>query len=457
VTSSQPDSATNQIVVRLLILTPEFSTTGGGITTFYRTAMPLYRARGIDVTVMEGSAVHAVENNQPIEVEGVRVEFLERARLDAWHTKFSKFAALPVLRRHLAAAWAMWEQAGFGERFDVVEACDWGLLFVPVAITATRPHVVQCHGSIGQISLHDPVAEDEACSITTRLIERACMQSAQRVQTYSSANATFWRTETNREVIAIPPAWHQTNNAGAITPSGRGLVVGRVQRWKGPQVLCEALKLLRDRAPTVDWIGRDTIWGAMQSSSASHLSAAYPEVWGRTIHHHSQMSPNEVSARQHAALFNLIPSSWDVFNFTCVEAMASGRPTIVSTGAGASELIEDGENGYVFPANDAQALAALLDRVSTESQGRLIEIGKAAQQTVSTALDPANIAERRFAAYTNVIDDFAHHQPAAADGWLAEICHPSQSSSNEMAFLEHFPLRNLARHVVDRTTRKVLQ
>lgn len=423
--------------------------------TFYRTLVPFYRSQGIDVSVIEGSASWAAEHSNPAEIEGVHVEVLERARLDAWYARFDQYAALPLLRRHLAAAWAMWEQADFGRDFDVVEACDWGLLFVPPAIEASRPLVVQCHGSVGQISVHDPVEGEESCSITLHLLERACIGAAQHIQTLSRANAAFWSAETGREVSAIPPAWIGRSLPDSHPSSGRGLVIGRVQRWKGPQILCEALKRLGDRAPMVDWVGRDTVWGAQQSSSAAHLSAAYPEIWGRKVIQHPQVTSAEVAARQQAALFNLVPSTWDVFNFTAVEAMASGRPTIVSTGAGASDLIEDGVNGFLFPSGDAEALASVLDRILTESAEKLTEIGRAAQETVRSALNPEKIAKQRIAAYRAAIHDFAQRPRVPLSGWLGDICRPAQSSSNEMAFLEGFPLRQIVKHAAQRTSRRI--
>ena len=443
--------------MRLLILTPEFNSSGGGIATFYRTLAAAYRSLGISVSVIEGSAVHAAEHKMPAELDGVHVEVLQRARLDAWYAKFDRFEAMPTLRRHLAAAWAMWEQANYGQDFDVVEACDWGLLFVPAVVEASRPLIVQCHGSVGQIAVHDPVAGEESCSITTRLLERSCMAVAQCVQTLSRANAAFWREETGRDVVAISPAWSRGQIADFPSTSGRGLVIGRVQRWKGPHILCEALKRLGGRASVVDWVGRDTVWGARQSSSAAHLSAAYPEIWGRKVIQHPQVAPAEVAIRQQAALFNLVPSTWDVFNFTAVEAMASGRPAIVSTGAGASELIEHGMNGFLFPAGDAEALAAVLDRVLSEAPERLAEIGQAAQQTVRSALDPEKIAKQRIAAYQAAIDEFARQAPVPVGGWLGDICRPAQSSSDQMAFLENFPLRHLAKHVAHRTARRILK
>ena len=73
------------------------------------------------------------------------------------------------------------------------------------------------------------------------------------------------------------------------------------------------------------------------------------------MRHLPQVPPEEVARLQRAARFNVITLDLrDVFNFTCVEAMASGRPVICSRGAGASGLIEDGVNGFVFESGDAR-------------------------------------------------------------------------------------------------------
>jgi glycosyltransferase involved in cell wall biosynthesis len=444
--------------MRVLLLTPEYDDAGGGIMTYYRTLAPELCAAGVELRVVEGSAVHAAKDRSVRSRDGVHVETLERARLDRWHDRFPGFAAAPGLRRHLAAAWAVWEQAGYGEGYDLIEACDWGLLFVPPAVQATHPLVVQCHGSVGQIAVHDPIAGEETQGLLVRLIERAALALAGAVQTCSLANAAFWRAETGRDVAMIRPAApivaRQSLEDG---PSLCGVVVGRVQRWKGPEILCAALQRLGNRAPQVDWVGRDTPWGARESSTASHLAGAFPSVWGRKIRHRLPEVPPEIARRQATALFNLVPSTWDVFNFTAVEAMASGRPTIVSTGAGASELIEDQANGYLFQSGDAESLAGVLDRLLSESPARLAAIGQAARETVSTILEPNAIAVQRIASFRAAIDAFRSRPPSPATGWLGDVCRPTAPSDGiEMAFLDHYPLREIAGYMLARGRRKVV-
>src|ERR1700678_3102905 len=97
--------------MRLLILTPEYQAAGGGIATFYRALCPSLREEGVEIRVIEGSAFYTSDDKRRRFDCGVQVETLELRRLEAWWQKFSAFESAPTLRRHLSAAWAMWEQA----------------------------------------------------------------------------------------------------------------------------------------------------------------------------------------------------------------------------------------------------------------------------------------------------------------------------------------------------------
>jgi UDP-glucose:(heptosyl)LPS alpha-1,3-glucosyltransferase len=57
----------------------------------------------------------------------------------------------------------------------------------------------------------------------------------------------------------------------------------------------------------------------------------------------------------------VLPSRFDPFALVCLEAMACGLPVITSRIAGVSELIRNGENGYVI--DDPLDLTALTDRI----------------------------------------------------------------------------------------------
>ena len=74
------------------------------------------------------------------------------------------------------------------------------------------------------------------------------------------------------------------------------------------------------------------------------------------------------------------PSLADSGPFTVLEALASGLPAIVSDACGASRLIRDGVDGFVYPWNDTGALRERL-RWCLEHPGELAAMGQAARAT----------------------------------------------------------------------------
>ncbi|MFT3722177.1 MAG: glycosyltransferase family 4 protein [Hyphomonadaceae bacterium] len=441
--------------MRLLVLTPEFAAWGGGIATFYRNSLKHLQAMGVSIRVIEGSATSNRETAGRETVDGIATERLELKRFVHWHERYSRLSAAPMLRRHLAASCALWEQAVEGPTFDVVEATDWGLLFLAPISAGTHPTIVQGHGSCGQISAYDPIPGDETSDLIVRLMELAFLARASDVQTYSEINALEWSGELGRAIRMIRPAWVAApKSRQALSISDRGLVVGRVQSWKGPDTLCEALRILGPNAPRMDWIGREVPWGRNGLGAGVYLRNTYPDVWGNLVTHHAPLAPASIADKQASAAFNLIPSAWDVFNFTVAEALASGRPTIVSSGAGASELIVDGENGFVFPAGDPDALARAIERSLALTPIKQKQMAQNALATLESSLVPDRIAAQRYEAYQAAITTHAA-SPAVLPSWLAQICSPPDENAGEDNFLENHPLRMLVGHAARRLVRKV--
>jgi glycosyltransferase involved in cell wall biosynthesis len=441
--------------MKLLFILPEYPPyAAGGISTFYRYLLPELSRQGCQVHVIAGSAFTSTHSNY--ESSGVSVEFLETNRVYNNLAKFSRYSAIPELQRHLAAAWAMWEQAQAGREYDLVETTDWGLLFAPwLASRESPPTIVQFHASIGQIDFYDPQFDNQLFGSFVRLLESSFLSLADELQTYSTANAQAWKQLINREVNYIPPAFQVALNPHEFVKSTTGLVVGRVQYWKGPTVLCEALKMLGDRTPQVEWIGRDTAYRESGSSMASYLKQAYPEVWGVKVQHREQLPPDEVHQLQAKAGFIIVPSIWDVFNYTCVEGMAQGKIVLCSQGAGACEVITDGINGLTFTANDSQSLAQCLDTLLSLSYDKRQQMGQAAQQTILSCFHPGRIAQHRIEAYKKLLQ--RGKLAARPNAWLLDAISPGPSIDNPFAFLNQLPLRTLSHHVLRRSFKKLVK
>ncbi|MEP0548298.1 MAG: glycosyltransferase family 4 protein [Rhodothermales bacterium] len=437
--------------MRLLYVLPEYPPHhGGGIVTFYEALLPALVQQGHEVDVLVGSAFTADE--APYERDGVRVSFLEGERFRRYIARFGAYEALPELQRYLAAAWAMHEQKEGGAGYDAVEVVDWGLLFVPWVVEPAAPAIVQLHGSTGQIDFRDPSPGAALQGHVTRLLEAEVMRAAAGVHTHSSVNLAEWEAATGRPVtyLAPPlPLWPSEPRER----TERGLVVGRIQRWKGPTVLCEALRRMGNAAPEIDWIGRDTILGESGGSMDAYLAATYPDVWGRTVAKVGQVPPARVAELQAEAGFVVVPSLWDVFNLTAVEAMRSGAVVICSMGAGAADLVEDGVTGFTFPVGDAEALAAKLEAVQALSIEAKAVMGAAAQRLVGETLVPERVAADKVAAYQEAIETGA---PFALNPWAAEAAHPAGAAPRPLAFLDQQPLSGLLRYAGRRLRDKLV-
>jgi len=230
-------------------------------------------------------------------------------------------------------------------------------------------------------------------------------------------------------------------------------IFGRLQSWKGPQVLCDALALLGEAAPGCDWYGAAKPWPDSNEPADARLARAFPSVWNRAFQFHGPIDRIDVARRMAASRAVIVPSTWDVFNFTAVEAMAVARPVIVSSGAGASELIVHGVNGFTFPAGDAAALAAALEAAAALSDSAARAMGEAARATVGQELDPDRIAAQRLAAYRSAVAD---HSPTPAPDWLRDLLVPGAPTRWRMEdFLATLPVRPLARAVAERITGKL--
>lgn len=86
-------------------------------------------------------------------------------------------------------------------------------------------------------------------------------------------------------------------------------------------------------------------------------------------------TPGDPVPAYHRAEVFVLPSLEDGFGFVVAEALACGLPVIVTDQCGASELVTPGENGWVVPAGEPDALACALD-AALRRRADLAEMGR---------------------------------------------------------------------------------
>lgn len=141
--------------------------------------------------------------------------------------------------------------------------------------------------------------------------------------------------------------------------------VGRLELRKGVlEWIDAAVRVARSEATvSFDFFGSDTpVDGGAGESVQALLERRIPrELRGRFRFHGPQ--PREVLREALAACsLAVIPSRWENLPFTCLEAMASGMPVLITPHGGMAELIEDGVTGWVAAETSAEALADGLRR-----------------------------------------------------------------------------------------------
>jgi len=163
-----------------------------------------------------------------------------------------------------------------------------------------------------------------------------------------------------------------------------GLVVGRLQNWKGAELLCKALRLVPEIE--IEWVGGDTDWGSTGLKASEYLAANYPDVLGKKLHWIGRLDREQVAEKMRGAGFLVVPSLWDVFNLTVAEGMEAGLPVICSRAAGAEMLIQDRISGFLFDPQRPEDLAACLKRVVEMPVVKRNEIRQNSQAAIKTLL-----------------------------------------------------------------------
>lgn len=116
-----------------------------------------------------------------------------------------------------------------------------------------------------------------------------------------------------------------------------------------------------------------------------------------------QVPQEKLPAYYHAANLYVSASHSDGSSVSLMEALASGLPALVSDIPGNREWVAEGEQGWLFPDGDADALAeGILQAV--EQRQKLIEIGKRARQRAEARADWTKNFEKLLEAYQLAVD-----------------------------------------------------
>lgn len=88
-----------------------------------------------------------------------------------------------------------------------------------------------------------------------------------------------------------------------------------------------------------------------------------------------------------------IPSRWENFPYTCMEAMASGVPVLATACGGMAEMVEDGESGWIAEACDVESLVAAGRRALGAEGADLARMGQCAAARIGQMCGDAKVLD----------------------------------------------------------------
>lgn len=155
--------------------------------------------------------------------------------------------------------------------------------------------------------------------------------------------------------------------------------VGRLQDFKGPQVLLRAMGEVVRRA-RVEGPLRVIICGGASGSGSSvehYRAIADEEALGATVRFLGPRPPEELVSIYQAADIVAVPSYNESFGLVAVEAQATGTPVVAAKVGGLPIAVCDGETGLLVGSHDTNEWADALERLLIDDSTR-IHMGESA-------------------------------------------------------------------------------
>lgn len=275
-----------------------------------------------------------------------------------FHASGSAVAYLRAYRSGLRQAVAQFQP-------DVVSVCDDGLkgLLVPLLLPSTRPALVyERHASLELMR-----------SRWQKAVMRPLARLYDKLVLLTQGNVKEWGVP---GAVVIP---NPLPDFATGTPPPRKpqiLCVGSLCHNKGQDLLIEAWARIAARHP--DWSVQ--VYGKGDPAPLLALAAARG-VAGQ-VEFHSPVAG--IAARYQEASLFVLPSRSEGFGMVLLEAMSFGTPCIsFDCPSGPGDILTDGKDGVLVPAEDVAALAAAMDALIDKPAQREV-FGQQARITAQT-------------------------------------------------------------------------
>jgi glycogen synthase len=385
---------------------------GGGMGAHAYTLANAVAALGHEITVVTQS-----DRLDEEFMEGpIRVLAIARGSRRQW--KLGKALPVPWLQRSLIVRKAL-RRLQRRQPFDLIRFPDgYGEGFA-YSYSPTAPFSVHLHGPASVLQRWDGRRIPPRRARVEAWMERRPAAKANLViagtRWFADQMSEEWGLEPGRIAIIRNPLdvrKFRLPDSDWRDESQTILFAGHVQWFKGASVLAAAVPIVLARCPGArfKFLGSDTRsapdGGSMRSFLEARLAAAGV---GSSVEFAEPVAHAQLVSEYHRSAALVLPSFREVYGNVVIEAMACGRPSIVTRTVGAAELIKNGSNGYVVEPDDPAALANAICTVLELPASARREMGMRARETVVESSAAERIAGATIAAYSQLLST---RQPA---------------------------------------------
>jgi glycosyltransferase involved in cell wall biosynthesis len=384
---------------------------GGGIASYLDVLVPELRRLGHEVhLIVKGKVDNVIDlkdNSLLHEFKGGNIHwYLSKLPF------FGKHLALPI--REVEWSWGFYRLLKSLKKeytFDLIESSETGNFFTAL-LEKKSLLVIRLHGSTYSFEKSVKGTASFGARLD-RILQRYSFKKAKGITSPSEFQKRSFEKEHMRTaaVRVIPNPVSIDDFSGSQTPGNNTktiLYAGRIADVKGIWPLLKAFIQVEKKFPAA----RLVIIGA------SHVSIR-AEAVRRFLDEHNIRNKVELAGhikkdaiREYYKTCSLyvVPSYFETFSISAVEAMMYGKPVVASSGTALEEIVEDGITGLLVPPGDDTALADALLRLLNEDE-LTRRMGEAGRDKVMKRYSPGIIAQEILQFYETVISGEGMNTP----------------------------------------------
>jgi glycosyltransferase involved in cell wall biosynthesis len=198
----------------------------------------------------------------------------------------------------------------------------------------------------------------------------------------------------------------------------RMVVAARYEPQKNPSGLVGAVALAREKAPSLsiqlDWYGHyGTAVDRKVYSQAQQLVEQHGLRECVRLHGESRTITAEYGSAHAVAL----PSFFEGLPNTVCEAMACGRPILMSDVCDAGNLVKNGHNGFLFDPFSPEDIARAILEFAALNVTERESMGRRSREMAERMFDPVVVAAR----YAEILSAAATRKRLPIEHWIPDV------------------------------------